>query len=79
MIPFERRNKVLDLGVWFDEKLSFSEHIQTKIKKAYMMLGIMKRNFKHLTVPTFVLLYTNMVRSHLDYCSSVWAPYKKEI
>ena len=71
---------MLDLGVWFDEKLSFSEHIQTKINKAYMMLGLIKQNFKHLTVPTFVLLYrpyTSMVRSHLDYCSSVWAPYKK--
>ena len=79
MIPLERGNKVLDLGVWFDEKLSFSEHIQTKINKAYMMLGIIKRNFKHLTVPTSVMLYNSMVRSHLDYCSSVWAPYKKEI
>ena len=68
---------MLDLGVWFDEKLSFSEHIQTKINKAYMMLGIIKRNFKHLTVSTFVMLYNSMVRSHLDYCSSVWAPYKK--
>ena len=26
---------------------------------------------------TFVLLYKSMVRSHLDYCSSVWAPYMK--
>jgi len=43
----ESGNKVLDLGVWFDEKLSFSEHIQTNINKAYMMLGIIKRNFKH--------------------------------
>jgi len=68
---------VLDLGVWFDEKLSFSEHSQTNINKANMMFGIIKRNFKHLTVPTFVLLYTSMVRSHLDYCSSVWARYKK--
>ena len=42
-----------------------------------MMLGIIKRNFKHLTVPTFVMLYNSMVTSHLDYCSSVWAPYKK--
>jgi len=79
IIPLERGNKVLDLGEWIDEKLSFSEHIQTNINKAYMMFGIIKRNFKHLTVPTFVLLYTSMVRSHLDYCSSVWAPYKKEI
>ena len=36
-----------------------------------------KRNFKHLTLPTFILLYTSMVRSHLDYSSSVWAPCKK--
>ena len=43
-----------------------------------MMLGlIIKRNFKHLTIPTFILLYNSMVRSHLDYCSSVWAPYRK--
>ena len=39
IIPLERGNKMLDLGVWFDEKLSFSEHIQTKINKAYSMLG----------------------------------------
>ena len=42
-----------------------------------MMLGIIKRNFRPLTIPTFVLLYKTMVRSHLDYCCSVWAPYKK--
>ena len=36
-------------------------------------LGLIKRNFKHLTIPTFILLYNSMVRSHLDYCSSVWA------
>jgi len=35
----ERYDKVKDLGVWFDEKLSFREHIQDKINKAYMMLG----------------------------------------
>ena len=66
---------MLDLGVWFDE--TFSEHIQTKINKAYMMLDIIKQNFKHLTVPTFVMLYNGMVRSHVDYWSSMLAPYKK--
>jgi len=44
---------------------------------AYMMLGLIKRNFKYLTVSTFVLLYKNMVTSHLDYCSSFWSPYRK--
>ena len=41
------------------------------------MLGLIKRNFKYLTFSTFVLLYKNMVTSHLDYCSSFWSPYRK--
>ena len=41
------------------------------------MLGLIKRNFKYLAIPTFIQLYISMVRSHLDYCSSVWAPYRK--
>ena len=73
----ERCDKVKDLGVWFDEKLSFREHIQDKINKAYMTLGIIKRNFRHLTLPTFILIYKTIVRSHLDYCCCVWTPHKK--
>ena len=42
-----------------------------------MMLGLIKRNFRHLTVPVFILLYKSMVRSHLDYCCSVWALCRK--
>ena len=30
---------------------------------------------QHLLISAFVLLYNSMVRSHLDYCNSVWAPY----
>jgi len=72
----ERYDKVKDLGMLFEEKLSFRQHIQNKINKAYAMLGISKHNFRHLTIPTLVLLYKTMVRSHLDYCCSLWAPYK---
>ena len=43
-----------------------------KINKAYSMLGIIKKNFNYLTVTSFTLLYKAMVRSHTDYCSSVW-------
>ena len=44
------------------------------------MIGIIKRNFKHLTIQSFTMLYKNVVRSHLDYCSSVWSrsPYMKK-
>ena len=60
----------------FDSRLSFREHIQEKIEKAYKMLGIIKRNFIHISSNTFILLYTSIVRPHLDYGNSVWHPYK---
>jgi len=65
---------VKDLGVIIDERLNFNEHIHTKINKAYSILGIIKRNFKHMDCYTFIKLYKTMVRSHLEYAVSVWAP-----
>ena len=41
----ENLNVYKDLGVIFDSRLSFREHIQEKIEKAYKMLGNIKRNF----------------------------------
>ena len=37
---------------------------------AYKMVGVIKRNFKYLSISSFVLVYKNLVRSHLDYCNS---------
>jgi hypothetical protein len=65
-----------DLGVTIDHTLDFSVHIQDKINKAYQMLGIINRNFKDLGKISFLLLYKCLVRSHLEYASSVWNPYK---
>jgi len=63
--------EITDLGILFDERLTFREHIKEKVNKAYSMLGIIKRNFTYLTVTSFTLLYKGMVRSDIDYCSSV--------
>ena len=68
---------VKDLGVTVDNRLSFKEHILTKINKAYSILGIVKRNFKHMDSYTFVKIYKTMVRSHLEYAVSVWSPSSK--
>jgi len=73
--PLARTDQITDLGILLDERLSFRDHINDKINKAFSMLGIIKRNFKHLTIEAFTMLYKNMVRSHLDYCSSVWSPH----
>ena len=75
--PLEYEESYKDLGVIFDEKLTFRDHIHEKVHKAYAMLGIIKRNFKYISINNFILLYRSIVRSLLDYCVSVWVPYKK--
>ena len=40
-----KTESVSDLGVRFDSKLSFMDHINDKVNKAYGILGIIKRNF----------------------------------
>jgi hypothetical protein len=72
-----RETYISDLGIILDEDLKFRQHMHDKINKAFSMLGVIKRNFKNLTMESFILLYKSMVRSHLEYCNSVWAPHKK--
>ena len=66
-----RTDNIKDLGVIFDSKLKFCKHIDDKVNKAYQNLGIIKRNFIHLTANCFILLYKSLVRSHLEYANSV--------
>ena len=63
-----------DLGVLFDAQLTFKDHIQDKINKAYSIIGIINRNFIHMNSNTFVLLYKALVRPHVEYANSVWSP-----
>jgi len=74
--PLDHEESYKDLGD-DDEKLTFRDHIHDKVHKTYAMLGIIKRNFKYISINSFILLYKSMVRSLLDYCVPVWVPYKK--
>jgi ribonuclease P/MRP protein subunit RPP40 len=72
----ERVESFKDLGVTFDQKLTFSIHIDEKVNKAYSMLGVIKRNFQFQSVNPFLLIYKSMVRSHLEYANTVWCPHR---
>lgn len=64
-----------DLGILFDEKLSFNEHIDDITRKAYRMLGFIFRCGKYFSSQQSIrLLYSSLVRNRLEYCSSVWNP-----
>jgi len=69
-------DEIKDLGVHYDSLLLFDKHISDKVNKAYMMLCIIKRNFKYISKNCFVMLYKSLVRSHLEYANSIW--YQKD-
>ena len=65
-----------DIGVLIDGELSFDKHVSTKVNKANATFGVIRRNFQFLDHKTFIPLYKALVRTHLDYASSVYSPYK---
>lgn len=76
-VKIEQCTEEKDLGVLFDGSLSFDAHIQAAINKANRMLGIIRRTFTYLNKEVFLNLYKSLVRPHLEYASSVWAPRLK--
>ena len=73
--PLAEATTEKDIGVTFDGQLSFDEHINSKVKTANMMAGLIRRSYKFLTVKTFLPLYKSLVRVHFDYATSVWSPH----
>ena len=58
------------LGVLFDRNLSFRQHIGSIVKKAYRMTGLPRRTCHHTDEDVFRLLYTSLMRLHMDYVDS---------
>lgn len=69
-------DEILDLGVVFDLKLTFVNHINYILPKAYSLMAFVRRNCNEFQDPyTRKVLYTSIVRSTLDYASFIWSPY----
>jgi hypothetical protein len=71
----DRVHCVKDLGVLLDSQLTFKNHIAYVIDKASKTLGLVFRMAKLFTdIQCMKSLYCSLVRSTLEYCSSVWSP-----
>jgi len=79
ILILEELDSFKDLGVIFDNQLSFQQHCYDKINKAYSMLGIVRKNLKYLTPEALIQIYKSMVRSNLEYAQSVWYPYRQKL
>lgn len=62
------------LGVHIAFNLSWKTHIEYVTNNANRMLGYIKRNFSLAPASLKLLLYTTLVRSKLEYASSIWDP-----
>ena len=67
-----------DLGVIIDSNLIFDKHIATKINKGNSTMGLIRRTMEYMDEENFRLLYTALVRPHLEYGNAVWSPYLKK-
>ena len=71
--------KEKDLGIIIDNELKFQVHINTQVKRANRMLGVVKRSFTFLDNEMFLTLYKSLIRPYLEYGSNVWSVmYRKE-
>ena len=71
-----RHSLVKDLGVWFDNKLTFEVHISKKVNEAFRLFGFIKRNSYYFqNQETVINLFNTFIRPKLEYCSVIWNPY----
>ena len=65
-----------DLGVTFDCKLKFAQHVENIVNKSYKMLGFVRRmtiDFQDQNV--MKILYLTLIRPILLHASPVWSPF----
>lgn len=71
-----RTSTAKDLGIYFDEELTFKKHYDYIIGKSYRLLGFITRITKEFKKPSSVLhLFNSLIRSVLEYASPIWSPY----
>ena len=66
------------LGLLLDKRLSFNEHIQSKMNNCYKMIGVIKRLSVNLPRNALLSIYQWFIRPHLDYRDIIYdKPYNE--
>lgn len=72
----ERVDEIRDLGVIMDKELTFSSHIEYICNKAKAALQFVRRQSFYFDNEIVKILYMALVRSNLEFASSIWSPYQ---
>lgn len=72
----QRLTQIKDLGVTFDEELSFKPHYNNIYSKASRLLGFTTRLTKEFkNARSAIYIFNSLVRSNLEYGSIIWSPF----
>jgi len=72
----ETKKITKDLGIVFDEKLSFVDHVLSTCRSAFSIMGFIRRSSNFLgDIDVIKLLYCSLVRSRLEFGAVIWNPY----
>jgi len=67
------------LGVTLDQHLIFGPHIENVANICQGLLGILAKATIYLPKELLKLMYTALIRSHMEYCSSIFSSAAKTI
>ena len=65
------------LGVWVDENLKWTSHIEKVRGKIGRLVGILGRTSSVLGGQQLLMLYNALVLPHLQYCLMVWGDFRE--
>ena len=71
-IEVNRVSEHKHLGLIFDPKLKFKNHINDKICKAQKLLGVLRLLSSYLPYSTLDQIYKLFIRPHFDYCDVIY-------
>lgn len=77
--PLEAVDSYKYLGVHITSNLTWSLHIQNIINNANRMLGYLRRNFYNAPLELKLLLFKTLIRSKLEYATTVWDPHHENL
>ena len=75
-VPLELSTCERDLGVHISSDLRWRTHVELIASKANKVLGMLVKTFTSRDSDLWKLLYTSLVRPHLEFASPVWNPYQ---
>ena len=67
------------VGVHLDEHLNYKQHINKTYNKVASSLAMLKRSKIYLPLNVRKLIYNALIKSHLEYCISIWGSSQKSI